>query len=75
MAVCEGLALVTFARNKKWQDGQGGASKGCNIYVAKDYGMYCIAGIGKLCNSCSDFCFVDVVYGSGHILFGCELYR
>ena len=44
------------------------------IYVAKDYGTFCIAGIGKLCNSCSDFRYVDVAYGSGHILFGCELH-
>ena len=31
MVVCEGLALITFARNENWQDGQGGASKGCDI--------------------------------------------
>ena len=24
MAECEGLVLVTFARNENWQDGQGG---------------------------------------------------
>ena len=30
MVECEGLALVTFARNENWQDGQGGASKGCD---------------------------------------------
>ena len=27
MAVCEGLALVTFARNENWQDGQGGLGR------------------------------------------------
>ena len=45
------------------------------IYVAKDYGTFCVAGIGKLCNNCSNFRSVDVTYGSGHILFGCELHR
>lgn len=41
------------------------------VYVAKDYGMFCVAGIDKLYNSCSDFCSMDVAYKSGHILFGC----
>ena len=45
------------------------------VYVAKDYGTFCVAGIGKLCNSCTDFRFVDVAYRSGHILIGCELHR
>ena len=39
-------------------------------YVAKNRGTFCVAGIGKLCNRCSDFRSVDVAYGSGHILFG-----
>ena len=25
------------------------------IYVAKDYGTFCVVDIGKLCNSCSGF--------------------
>ena len=33
MAKCEGLALVTFAKNENWQDGQGGTSKGCDIIL------------------------------------------
>ena len=27
MAECEGLALVIFARNEYWQDGQGGLAR------------------------------------------------
>lgn len=45
------------------------------VQVAKDYGTFCIAGIGKLCNNYSDSRSVDVAYKSEHILFGCKLHR
>ena len=40
-----------------------------------NYQTFCIAGLGKLCNSFSDFPYVDVAYRSEHILFGCELHK
>ena len=35
MAVCEGLALVNFARNEKWQDCQGGLARVATLTMAK----------------------------------------
>ena len=36
------------------------------LYIAKDYGTFCVSNIGKLCNNLNDFCSLDVAYCSGH---------
>ena len=46
MEECEGLALVTFARNENWQDGQGGLAKVATVQV-----MMVSSGLPKGCDA------------------------